>query len=382
MDVFLIISAFLSLFFSILVFMKKGKTYSDYLLGSWFLFIMIHMLLVNGLFWNAFNDYPYPNLIGTEISLVAVHPIWLFLYVLSYTNPNVRNYKALLHLIPIVILNLVLLYTFYLRAEADKIASFQQALEENGYIDTELEVSVLLVISISIAYLIASHWLLIRHKKKIKNQFSSLDGKDLKWLKVLFYGIASVIAINILSEWNRNYWDVIPADLGDYMGNAIIVLGISYVGFNGIRQRSIFTNESYPDNNRRLNKQTSPDKEQVLPTVDMENDYEKLMKFMKNEKPYREENLNLDALALRTGFRSRYLSEIINQKARMNFFDFVNSYRTNEFKDRIRLPENAHFTLLSIAYDCGFSSKATFNRVFKKHTGFTPSEFYNNPNLK
>ncbi len=53
----------------------------------------------------------------------------------------------------------------------------------------------------------------------------------------------------------------------------------------------------------------------------------------------------------------------------------MNEYRVNEFIERIQLPENKHLTLLGIAFDAGFNSKATFNRAFKKFTGKSPKEF-------
>ena len=70
------------------------------------------------------------------------------------------------------------------------------------------------------------------------------------------------------------------------------------------------------------------------------------------------------------------LSHIINGQIGKNFFDFVNSYRVEEFKSRASQPDYQNYTLISIAYDSGFNSKATFNRVFKNYTGQTPSDFY------
>ncbi|MEZ4905955.1 MAG: helix-turn-helix domain-containing protein [Spirosomataceae bacterium] len=69
------------------------------------------------------------------------------------------------------------------------------------------------------------------------------------------------------------------------------------------------------------------------------------------------------------------LSAAINQNFGKNFNDFVNEYRIEEFKKQIQLPENKKLTLLAIAFDCGFNSKATFNQAFKKLTGQSPKEF-------
>ncbi|MCA6447833.1 MAG: AraC family transcriptional regulator, partial [Chitinophagaceae bacterium] len=59
----------------------------------------------------------------------------------------------------------------------------------------------------------------------------------------------------------------------------------------------------------------------------------------------------------------------------MNFNDFINRYRVEEVKKQLQNPKNASLTIMSLAYDAGFNSKATFNRAFKKHTGENPSKY-------
>jgi len=54
----------------------------------------------------------------------------------------------------------------------------------------------------------------------------------------------------------------------------------------------------------------------------------------------------------------------------------VNYYRVEAFKMKCQLPENNNLTLISLAYDSGFNSKATFNRVFKQMTEMTPGQYY------
>ncbi|MDO8898280.1 MAG: helix-turn-helix domain-containing protein, partial [Bacteroidales bacterium] len=55
--------------------------------------------------------------------------------------------------------------------------------------------------------------------------------------------------------------------------------------------------------------------------------------------------------------------------------EFVNEYRVNEVKKMLADPKYTHYSLLGIAFECGFSSKSTFNSVFKKFTRKTPSEY-------
>jgi len=88
-----------------------------------------------------------------------------------------------------------------------------------------------------------------------------------------------------------------------------------------------------------------------------------------SSKPYLNPDLNLPQLATELGISIHYLSQVINEHFRLNFFDFVNRYRIEAFKERIADPRYRNFSLLGIAFECGFNSKSTFNRIFKQATG-------------
>ena len=90
---------------------------------------------------------------------------------------------------------------------------------------------------------------------------------------------------------------------------------------------------------------------------------------------YKKPELSITEVASKLGVHPNYLSQIINQREKKNFYDFVNGFRFEEFKRLIAANKNQQYTLLALAYDCGFSSKSSFNRYFKRATGKTPSEF-------
>ena len=96
---------------------------------------------------------------------------------------------------------------------------------------------------------------------------------------------------------------------------------------------------------------------------------------MEMSKPYLNPDLTLHQLAAELGISSHLLSQVINDHLKLNFFDFVNQYRVKTFKERIVSPHYSAFSVLGIAFDCGFNSKSAFNRIFKKNTGLTPSQF-------
>jgi AraC-like DNA-binding protein len=101
----------------------------------------------------------------------------------------------------------------------------------------------------------------------------------------------------------------------------------------------------------------------------------KLLYLLEMEKVYRDENISLQLLSEKSGIQPHYLSQIINEKMNKNFITLINGYRVIEAKKRLVDPKDGHQSILGIAFDVGFNSKAAFNRAFKKHTGMTPSEY-------
>ena len=101
---------------------------------------------------------------------------------------------------------------------------------------------------------------------------------------------------------------------------------------------------------------------------------------MVDEKPYKDPDLSLSKLATQLHLSTNQLSQVINQFYQKNFYDFINSYRIEEVKLSMINGAVKRHTLLGIALESGFNSKATFNRFFKKYTGITPSQFLKDQN--
>ncbi|MEJ2664867.1 MAG: AraC family transcriptional regulator [Spirochaetia bacterium] len=103
--------------------------------------------------------------------------------------------------------------------------------------------------------------------------------------------------------------------------------------------------------------------------------YKKLLKTMDSQDLYKNPDLTLPDLADKLHISRNHLSHVINVSAGVNFFDFINRYRINEAKRILSDPEAENFNILNIAFEAGFKSKSTFNKVFKKFTAKTPKEF-------
>lgn len=113
--------------------------------------------------------------------------------------------------------------------------------------------------------------------------------------------------------------------------------------------------------------------EQISPEIEMWKS--KIELLIQQDKLYQNPELSLTDLAKELKTNASVISKTINQGFQMNFNDFINNYRIEAIKEMFYNSEHKKSTLLGIAFDCGFNSKATFNRAFKKNTGISPREF-------
>jgi AraC-like DNA-binding protein len=144
-----------------------------------------------------------------------------------------------------------------------------------------------------------------------------------------------------------------------------------------MRQSEIFAGQ--PDDPDSLIESTSRKYEKsTLKPEDAEKYFEKLQSTMQADKPYLENNLTLPALAGKMKISVHHLSQIINDKARQNFFEFINSYRVEEAQRLFRDPQKQQLTIAAICYETGFNSLSSFNTLFKKLSGVTPSQYRKN----
>lgn len=370
MNTIFTIGIFLAFFLSLLLATKKEKSLSDNLLAIWMLIIGIHLTsyyLYSIGYWEK-----YPHLIGVTLPVPLLYGPLLFLYTL-YSLRDERKLRMLdyLHFAPAILFYIYLL-PFYFSYSIE-----QKILVDKGLVDDFAVFSTLALISFIISgltYPVISYWLLGKHKKLLDDNFSYNNRISLDWLKYCIQGIGvlflSVAVISILREGLGIQFSF----NADYIFYSIIIIFVFCIGFFGIRQQNLFSRSGIGDKTQIVQeKPTGEYKKSGLTPETAQEIHRRLRNIMSEKKLYINPQLTLSELAENLDVSINHLSQIINQYERVNFHDFVNKYRINEFIENAST--NKEFSLLACAFDAGFNSKSSFNSVFKKHHGITPSKY-------
>lgn len=370
MDAFLIVGVAEALLIIALILSKKQKGLWDYTLAAYFGLFGINILLSYLEILNRTNGYPIPFIIHTSTPVIFLHGPVLWLYIKSLTTQKfVFKPTYLLHFVPFLAIVLVFYFQIYSLPHSQRIA-----IDSSGAFKNNISYPIILtaVAIVSQGYFIWGLLLLRRYNRRIKGFFSSVEHIDLSWLR--FVLLSAIICYALISTlYISNYiMGLLSFNLMQLIGFILASAYVLLLGFYGLKQGNVFVSSNISVDLDR----TSTIQPETAPLEKGDEDFvKKLMTYMKEQKPHCNPELTLAKLSDELDVAPDYLSGILNGRLNMNFFDFVNHYRIEEFKKQCCNPQNSNLTLVSIAYDCGFNSKATFNRVFKKATGLTPSEF-------
>ncbi len=358
MEIIFIIGSVQALFFSFLIFSKRRKNSSDLIMGAWLVFLAIHLVFP----FLMYRNYPGNlALIGYDIGFFILHAVFLFSYTKFRTNIKpLKKKNFLINIIP-VILVYVFLYPFLSLDYKTKIGIYNGKIEIPG----TMYFNFIIVYIIFISYLIITIYALNRHKKNILNNFSAINKIDLIWLKNLTHGLLIVYCLSFLLTPFIFLSDIPPIYL-DYPLYLYLVIFVYGIGYFGYKQGEIFSYSIEEQHKPKAKTSIKPEDQQFSIAFN---------RIMKDDKHYLDNELSLHNLAQKLNSNAHYLSHILNNIIKKNFYDFVNGFRVDEVKERLKNGEGEKRTLLYIALDSGFNSKASFNRIFKQNTGKTPSQY-------
>jgi AraC-like DNA-binding protein len=352
------------------------------------------LLLFGVILCNEFLDQSLYGLFMIQL-MVVCFPVDLLLgpliwfYVLKITEKTgaLSSLPKVVHLLPFVINEIAFIPKLLEAGETDFLLTHPEFIEGNqiqAWIISD--VFILFAVIQVMLYLVLSLRLLSKHRASIGNQFSYIEGIGLRWLTKLLAILMVLYLLYVLEIVLARQFHLMKLEYADMVLNAGVVLAIYALGFYGIRQSSIFSRLKHYEQPTELIEQTQQGQssnvkghkkytKSSLSQSESERLSKVLLDLMKQDKPYLDSELSLPKLASSLNASTNHVSQVINERFSMKFFDFVNSYRVEEAKRKLVNLDSRQTTILDVALDSGFNSKSAFYAGFKKHTSMTPSEF-------
>ena len=297
-------------------------------------------------------------------SISFSYGVLAWLYTLYLTDSKrVFTRKDLLLFIPTIV---YLIFRFYLFSHnlewKDWFGATYGKFANNFIFVTQL------IWNLTFLYFSSRHYQ--KYRAWLNENFSDTEKLKFDWLRNFLYIFTSLLILGALFDSTNSFLFKLSYKQYFYF-EVILALTTYYLAIAGyLRSKTIeldFTEKEA---------EKIEDRKTLLSEKELEKTKNKLKLLMEEDKIYLEPNLTLTDLSRQLGVNSTVLSFAINNGFGKNFNDFVNEFRIDEVKQKLKNTDDS--TLLNVAFDCGFNSKATFNRAFKKFTGVSPKEFVSN----
>ncbi|MEL7237372.1 MAG: AraC family transcriptional regulator [Planctomycetota bacterium] len=221
-------------------------------------------------------------------------------------------------------------------------------------------------IASGVAYWIASYRLARQYSAWAPTRVSDSENYSLDWLRVFL----SLTAIGFAVWAGFVAWDLLASRLtyGDFfwldLTVAVLAYGFAIAGYRRADLAWPAMDEPSP----------SPEAPPTRSTPDWVAQAAEIEARLREQQWYLDPDLTLDSLARKLGTNTWAVSRAINEGAGVNFNDFVNGFRVEAVQWKLADPSETA-TLLDLALSCGFNSKTSFNRSFRKLAGVTPSAY-------
>jgi len=363
------ISLFISMFLAFFLFSVTTKQKTSNALFA--VFLIITAIDVSGVLLNLIVQKP-SNLGMLRNTLAFLQIPVFYLYVLSvcYSDFKLKP-KYLVHLLPFLMANVILLPRFYSVNVASKINLLQ-----NRQSIFELQFNHILFHTQIVVYLIAVFMLLRKTKKLYLENYAGANINSYNWLfqfttaLTILYLIALVKNIFKFSEYEY---------ISEWINSGLLIFQLfitCWYLLKALNNPGLFRNI---DSKLKLVSDIILEDKVKEPLVGNEKKQEetllKLQQFMMTEKPFLNPSLTIQDISNTIQIPTRELSILINHHLDQHFYDFVNSYRIEHAMEILKDATKSKVTILEILYEVGFNSKSSFNTAFKKHTGYTPTDY-------
>ena len=307
------------------------------------------------------------------MQVLLIGPV-VYFYTKSQLNASFKlSKKDYLHFIPAALYLLYSLvvfvtdklildeYYFYANRRDKDLANWYQA---TGLISMAM-------------YLILSLKYYADYKKLLFEKVSYADSILFKWIRNFMIAFLGILVLRVLFFILNPEWGNFGSQFWHYIAFSFVFYYIAITGYSSVVKQIALEGEKLKVVNVFDEEVTVIESKNKQDEIDKGYDEwkDKLSQLMLNKRLFENPRLTLLDVAEELNITTKTVSSAVNSGFNMNFNDFVNHYRIEAIKEKLNNGEHNTSTLLGIALDCGFNSKATFNRAFKKSTTLSPKDF-------
>lgn len=300
----------------------------------------------------------------------AIGPL-IYFYIKSFIERGFAfGTKELFHFLPATIYALYRIGVYIYDSSQPGFTDTQNGVFMQSDLYYSIDVFYVVVASIQMfLYLVFSIYVYYQYRNALVQQYSNTYKSELHWLRNFLFVYSFLFVYDVLQTvtdefifnlgWTGRWWY-------QFLSVTIVI----YVGIKGF-----FTDM---DTLKKIDLSiipTSKKAKNAADEFDRIKELEKMQHIVSTEKLYLDPNLSLTQLSKAIRMNPALVSDLINRGLGQNFNDYINRYRVKTIVSRLGDENYSHLSILSLALDNGFNSKATFNRVFKKITGKSPSEY-------
>ncbi len=366
MENLFVVCGVFSALFVLLLFTRKSKQLEHIFLGTIFLLITINCVFV---FLFAKSPTVYYQAFFSELNyaipLLYGPLLWFYNKALTIENFKLKSWDYW-HFVPFLLFLLIILipvFTAY-----------------NLPTDSQLGYPLIKLVTAPF-YLIMVIRIIRNYHKKFLEAYSYEQEVNLLWMNWIVVGAIILWVIGSVSYIYNLFNEHDSILLYDYYTLGFLGLYIFGLAFIAVRKTDLFSAQKpqlLKIESEESIAETDRPEESLRAQEYTDEDKAKLLQLMETEEPYLDPLLTLNKLSRQSDIPSYRLTKVLKLSFESNFYDFINKYRVEKVKKLLADGKADNYSILGIAEESGFNSKASFNRVFKKTTGITPTAYLKN----
>ena len=374
MEVFIAIGASHALYITILLLLKKSKGFSDIILSI--VFGVFTLAYTSGYLSYALQIDDFRVFLW-NIGMLIPQLIYLYIKQLFYGRKQI-SLLNILHFAPWVLSTTYLITIGFIYTSKEMVI----LLNNSNYINKPILYTFFCFSELVLTpiYIILIFKTIGKFRKKLNKNYSYSEGIDLLWIKKISIAIL-VFWFIVYGFYSSSLFDYISEADSIKYAFAISVFVVFYIGYYGLKQVNvqfavdINNNATIEEDSNKIETSKVKYQKTKLSSEKANSIMNCIDEYMIKEKPYLNQKLSIQQLSDSLNIPSHHISQVLNDVAGKSFFSYINTLRVKAFIEKVNNNEHQTSTLLGLAYDCGFNSKSSFNRLFKELKGVSPSEY-------